>query len=152
MARRASQAEACLICMSLPCQCERPARAKPVARKASPPKKEERPVEETVTPVVQPVDRRQSMLDRMRARAAAAPSPAPISAILPPAPVRAKPTAASAELRSLPADDAMEVAAIRALQTCFDVEGQAVDRWREYLDKEPSRAERAAAWRMNNRP
>lgn len=145
MARRVSQAEACLICMSLPCQCEQPARAKPVRKSA--PRKVAEPVQETEEPTPATPDTRQPMLERMRARAAAAPSPAPISAIL--EPVRAKPTAASAQLRTLSAEDAVEVAAIRALQMHFEVQGEAVDRWKDYLEKEPSRAERAAAWRMN---
>jgi hypothetical protein len=141
---RASSLDPCLLCGCLPCECVTATR--PRARKAAPSRERATPaVKETVEPSVEPDVVRQSMLARMRARAAEAPPP-PVAT---PEPTRARPTHASSELPSLAPDDAIEVAAIRALQTGFEVSGDAVDKWKTYLEKPPGRAERVQAWKMN---
>jgi hypothetical protein len=138
---RVSSVDPCLICQALPCECNKSA-ARPRTRKVAPSRERATPsVQDSGETTNPPVATRQSMLERMRARAAQAPA---ISS----APVRARPTAASAELKGLTPDDAIEVAAIRALSDAFSLEGDAVEKWRPYLEREPSRAERAAAWRM----
>lgn len=139
---RASSVDPCLICGSLPCQCGKPAkpRTAPSRKRTSP------SPEPTVTVHEEPVVKRQSMIDQMRARAAAAPAPPPIKA----EPVRAKPTAKSAELPELAPDELLELAAIRALTLHFQVEGDVMPRYESYLDKPPSLAERRAAWKGRN--
>jgi hypothetical protein len=136
---RASSVEPCLLCGMMPCGCSKPAKPK-----AAPSRKRVSPLSEpTVTVVEEPVVKRQSMTDRMRARAAQAPAPPrPVEA-----PVRAKPTAKSAELPELAPDELIELAAIRLLDNVFGVEGEAVTRYRPYLEKPPSLAERRAAWK-----
>lgn len=138
---RASMVEPCLICGEMPCACSKPAKPKaaPSRKRASSLPKPTEDVHE------EPVVIRQSMADRMRARAAQAPAPPlPVEA-----PVRAKPTAKSAELPELAPDDLLTVAAIRVFASKFDVELSAADqnRYGPYLNKQPSLAERRAAWR-----
>lgn len=141
---RASSVDPCLICGSLPCACGKPAKPK-----AAPSRKRASPLPQS-TEIVreEPVVRRQSMIDQMRARAAAAPAPPPIKA----EPVRAKPTAKSAELPELAPDELLDIAAIRLFSQHFDVElvEPDINRYNMYLDRPPSLAERRAAWKGRN--
>jgi hypothetical protein len=127
---RASSVEPCLLCGMMPCGCGKPAKPKTAPSR----KRATSLPEPTETVVEEPVVKRQSMTDRMRARAVEAP-------------VRAKPTAKSAELPELAPDELIELAAIRLLDNVFGVEGEAVTRYRPYLEKPPSLAERRAAWK-----
>jgi hypothetical protein len=136
---RASSVEPCLLCGQMPCACGKPAKPKAATSR----KRASSLSEPTEVVREEPVVKRQSMTDRMRARAAQAPAPPrPVEA-----PVRAKPTAKSAELPELAPDELIELAAIRLLDNAFGVEGDAVTRYRPYLEKPPSLAERRAAWR-----
>lgn len=137
---RASMVEPCLICGELPCACGKPAKPRAASRKRATPLSKPAEVAHE-----EPVVVRQSMTDRMRARAAQAPvPPKPVEA-----PVRAKPTAKSAELPELAPEDLQTVAAIRIFAERFDVELAEPDRikYGPYLEKPPSLAERRAKWK-----
>lgn len=143
---RASSVDACLICGQLPCQCNA---KKAAPRKRAAPKVTAPAVQEFVEPVVfeEPPVKRQSMLERMRARAAEA----PITPIVPPPGARAKPTAKSAELSP---EDAQELRAIRLLQSELGAELMDENdrrRWKVELEKIDPRTDRAAAWKARRR-
>jgi hypothetical protein len=130
----------------LPCQCSS---AKRTPRKRAVPKVTAPDVQESVEPVVfehMPVQR-QSMLERMRARAAQA----PVTPIVPPPGVRAKPTARSAELSP---EDQQELTAIRLLQSKLGatfIDPADEQRWKQHLNKPVPQEDRAAAWKARRR-
>jgi len=140
MARK-PQLDLCLICGSAPCTCNK-VRARP--KKAAP--KSEKPVDSPQeTASMPPVAdaKPQSFITRMRDMAAQGSLPN----LVKPEPVRARPTAKSAELPPLDAEDSAMLGAIRLLSEAFVIKPEDLARWQPYLDKPASTTERAALWR-----
>ena len=143
---RASSVDPCLLCGQLPCACvsTRPkAKAKPRARKVA--SEQVISAEPAVTVAPQPAPSRQSMVERMRARAAAAPPlPPPVVREVP---RRARPTAEHARPKPLSVEDAETLKAVRVLSDAFEIHPDDLKRWKPYLDQPETPQERAAQWR-----
>lgn len=139
---RVSSVEPCMFCGQLPCGCNakkaKPKSSPRTKKPAAPTSEPSLTVDQTVEVESKPVSNRQSMVERMRARAASSPVP-------PPSPVRARPKVApdpelsNEEFEMLPA--------IRALSDEFIIAKEDIAPWRKYLEKPPSARERALTWK-----